>query len=120
MMNRTTGRRMSVREHIQQSITDILSTPMGSRVMRRTYGSLVPDLIDQPDNLLTQTRVFSAVASALMKWEPRVSVQKMNITRDADTPGRATLDIQCKYVGEYSREGGSISLSVPVGGRAAQ
>ncbi|SPX13597.1 Baseplate assembly protein W [Escherichia coli] len=35
-------------EHLKQSVRDILTTPLASRVMRREYGSLVPDLIDEP------------------------------------------------------------------------
>lgn len=38
-MNRETGKALTGIEHIQQSIRDILVTPIGSRVMRRKYGS---------------------------------------------------------------------------------
>uniref|UniRef100_UPI0026076D20 ATPase domain-containing protein n=1 Tax=uncultured Sphingobium sp. TaxID=316087 RepID=UPI0026076D20 len=31
-------------------VRDILTTPIGSRLMRRDYGSLIPELIDQPAN----------------------------------------------------------------------
>ncbi|MCP6182931.1 baseplate assembly protein, partial [Klebsiella pneumoniae] len=47
-MNRTTGERISDVDHISQSIGDILRTPVGSRVMRREYGSLLSQMIDQP------------------------------------------------------------------------
>ncbi|MGL5293614.1 MAG: GPW/gp25 family protein, partial [Aeromonas sp.] len=38
-MNATTGRTISSTDHIIQSVRDILITPVGSRVMRRDYGS---------------------------------------------------------------------------------
>ncbi len=41
-------------EHLKQSVRDILITPLASRVMRREYGSLVPDLIDEPMNNTTR------------------------------------------------------------------
>ena len=88
MMNRTTGQRLDAVAHLRQSIGDILSTPIGSRVMRREYGSLVPALIDKPDNLATQTRFFAAAASALMRWEPRLKVDRMSIARDPERLGR--------------------------------
>ena len=50
MMNRATGRRITAADHLRQSVADIITTPIGSRVMRRDYGSLVPALIDQPHN----------------------------------------------------------------------
>ncbi|HIH7570978.1 TPA: GPW/gp25 family protein, partial [Yersinia enterocolitica] len=39
-MNRHAGQTITDADHISQSIADILITPVGSRVMRRTYGSL--------------------------------------------------------------------------------
>src|SRR2546430_13494571 len=49
-----------------RSVADILSTPIGSRGMRRDYGSLVPALLDQPDNNATQARLRAAGANALV------------------------------------------------------
>ena len=63
-MDRTTGRRITGMNHLQQSIADILTTPLGTRLQRRTYGSLLPSLIDQPDNGPTRLRCYSASASA--------------------------------------------------------
>lgn len=115
MMNRTTGQRLDAVAHLRQSIGDILSTPIGSRVMRREYGSLVPALIDKPDNLATQTRFFAAAASALMRWEPRLKVNRMSIARDPERLGRISLEITGSYVGTFGRESAPLTLSVPLG-----
>ncbi|MGH6997907.1 MAG: GPW/gp25 family protein, partial [Phenylobacterium sp.] len=56
-------------------------TPIGSRVMRRDYGSALFDLIDQPANLLTKLRLSAAIAMALMRWEPRVTLKKIDLQR---------------------------------------
>lgn len=40
-MNRGSGRTVTDLEHIRQSVSDILITPIGSRTMRRSYGSLL-------------------------------------------------------------------------------
>ncbi len=47
-MNAATGRNLTGLDHLHQSIADILSTPIGTRVMRRDYGSRLPELIDAP------------------------------------------------------------------------
>lgn len=117
MMNRSTGERLGAIEHLRQSVGDILSTPIGSRVMRRTYGSLVPALIDQPDNLATQTRVYSAIASALMRWEPRLQIDKITTLRDPQRPGRVDIELTASYVGNFGREAAPITLLVPLGGQ---
>ncbi len=120
MMDRNTGGRLTAMQHLQQSIATILATPIGSRVMRREFGSLVPALIDKPLNADTQTRVFAASASALMRWEPRLRIDKMELQRDAERPGRAHLHITGSYVSSYGRDPAPIALSVPLTGQGAR
>ena len=117
-MNRNTGRAVTGLEHLRQSVADILTTPVGSRVMRRDYGSLVPELIDQPDNETTQVRLFSAVAGALMRWEPRLRLSRVATARDADQPGAVVLTIEGVYLNEYSRAE-QLALSLQIAGRTA-
>ena len=47
-MNVLNGRSLTGLDHLKQSIADILNTPIGSRVMRRDYGSKLFSLIDAP------------------------------------------------------------------------
>ena len=65
--------------HVWQSASDILNTPIGSRVMRRDYGSLVPDLIDGPQNDVTRMQLMSAVVIALATWEPRITLSIVDV-----------------------------------------
>lgn len=98
-MHRATGRRIAGLEHLKQSVADILTTPLGSRLQRRTYGSLLPNLIDQPDNAATRLRCYAAIASALMKWEPRLRVTRVAMA-SGDRPGQAIIDLQGEYLGQ--------------------
>jgi len=82
-MDRTTGKPLAGEAHLRQSVADILTTPIGSRVGRRDYGSLVPRLLDQPYNPSTRLRLFAATAGALAQWEPRIAVQKVSLDRQA-------------------------------------
>lgn len=79
-MNRETGRSIDDIEHIRQSIADILTTPVGTRVMRREYGSQLFDLIDQPQNPANNLRLMAATVMAIMRWEPRVQVREIQIS----------------------------------------
>ena len=94
-MNARTGQAIADDAHLQQSITDVLLTPIGTRVMRRDYGSLLPELIDQPFNGATRMRVFGATAGALMRWEPRIRVMRVDLTH-SDTGGAFVLDIEAR------------------------
>ena len=95
-MNVSTGRDLTGLEHLQQSITDILNTPIGSRVMRRDYGSRLFELIDAPINRNTVIDIVSATAEALMKWEDRLIVSEVNVT--STDIGKISLRITGKYV----------------------
>ena len=56
-MNNLSGKPVADIAHLSQSIADILTTPLGTRLERRTYGSLLPELIDHPDNGTTRVRM---------------------------------------------------------------
>jgi hypothetical protein len=91
-MNRRTGAALSKLEHIAQSIDDILTTRQGTRVERREYGSLLPELVDQPLNPATRLRLYAATAMALMRWEPRISLAQVELVV-GDLSGRAELSL---------------------------
>lgn len=111
-MNRQTGQALTGAAHLRQSVADIITTPIGSRVMRRTYGSLVPALLDQPLNKTLQMRVAAAAASALMRWEPRLLVRKIRL--DYMQPGgHARLHIEAS-VRELGARGRPIEIDMEV------
>ena len=56
-------------------------------------GLPVPALIDQPHNRALAGRVCAAAASALMRWEPRLIVRRIQLRRDTDHASRGTLYI---------------------------
>ena len=101
-----TGKPISGTEHLIQSIGDILSTPIGSRVRRRDYGSLLFELIDAPLNAVTRLRFFAAIAQALGRWEPRLA-----LTRIAVGPGSADGRVEIALEGYRTDQPGANSLT---------
>lgn len=91
-MNAATGRAIEGDAHLRQSIADILTTPIGSRVMRRDYGSLLPELIDQPYNGATRVKLFGAAATSIMRWEPRIRLSRVELSL-GNSPGAFSLDL---------------------------
>lgn len=108
-MNRNTGGTLSTRELIGQAITDILTTRIGTRVMRREYGSLLPELIDEPFNEITRLRVYAATVMAVMRWEPRIRLSHVELL-GADLLGRSTLDLHGSVIDNHE----PLSLSIPL------
>lgn len=78
-LNAHTGAQISDLDHIKQSISKILLTPIGSRVMRRDFGSLIPELIDQPLNGKTHIQLMAAGAMAINAWEPRIDLTSITL-----------------------------------------
>lgn len=103
-INAITGKQMSGIDHLRQSIRDILTTPIGSRVMRRDYGSRLYELVDAPMNRSTLLALYAATAEALATWEPRIAVQQ--VTAAEARPGRVVLSL----VGTYLPDGQSVSI----------
>lgn len=103
-INATTGKRLNGIAHLRQSIRDILTTPIGSRVARRDYGSRLPRLVDAPINKSTILDMMAATAEALARWEPRFKIERVQIVNAA--PGRIELDL----TGQYLPDGKTITL----------
>ena len=115
MTNDQTGRRIGLKEHIAQSIKNILFTRIGSRLMREDYGSLLPELIDMP---MTQTVIalchqaavtafqpqrqallvvialcHQAAVTAIAAWEPRITVRSIHFNPTAAANGQLAITI---------------------------
>src|SRR6185503_10327975 len=95
-INAADGKLLSGIDHLRQSIRDILTTPKGSRVMRRTYGSNLFYLVDAPMNRGTISKIRAETVNALSDQEPRISVTK--VTVDSAAPGQIGLTIEGKYL----------------------
>ncbi len=78
-MSNKNGGYLNDLEHLKQSIVDILTTPIGTRVICRDYGSSLFQLTDQPINRELFPKIYAAVADAIDKWEPRFKVEKITI-----------------------------------------
>lgn len=94
--NAADGTRLAGIEHLRQSLKDILTTPIGTRVMRRDYGSELYRLVDAPLNRGTILRLYAATAKAIRRWEPRFKLTKVRIA--SATAGSVELDLTGNYL----------------------
>ena len=103
-MNRQLGTALNTPDHIRQSVGHILTTPLGSRVMNRAYGSKLFQLTDAPLNASTKLNMIAASFDALAEWEPRIEVKEVHIK--GNESGNATIDIS----GEILANGQPINI----------
>ena len=109
MFSRQTGQPISEIAHIFESIETILTTPIGSRVMRREFGSHLPRLVDEPLNRSTITAIYAATNEAIAIWEPRVRIIQTQMDVEQAKQGIVNLRIILNIDGEIVE--GDISVS---------
>ena len=95
-MHAATGKALDGLAHLRQSVRDILTTPLGSRVMRRSYGSRLFDLVDAPLNSQTLIEIFAATAEALAVWEPRLLIRQVAARQISE--GSIEVDVSAIYL----------------------
>ncbi|MDP9526153.1 GPW/gp25 family protein [Pseudomonas protegens] len=96
-MDRRTGQPLSGIEHVRQSIEDILTTPVGSRRMRPEYGSNLRRYVDLPVTGGWKSAVQAEVARALLRWEPRLKLERVRVV--AVVGGQISFELVGQYLG---------------------
>lgn len=101
-LSNTTGRTADGLAHLRQSVRDILTTPIRSRVMRRDYGSGLADLIDHNITPLTLALIRAATVEALDRWEPRLRVTRVLVEALPEEleDGRVSITVEAVYLPE--------------------
>ncbi|TRX75274.1 GPW/gp25 family protein [Pseudomonas mangiferae] len=92
-MNRINGSALGDLDHLGQSVADILTTPINSRVMRRDYGSHLFELVDAPFNPYTALLAKAAAVMALNRWEPRLKLSRINLAM-GERPGSGVVELE--------------------------
>jgi phage baseplate assembly protein W len=116
-MDAETGRLLTGWEHCLQSIRCILTTRIGERVMRRAFGSLVPEMQDRNANARNILATYAAIADAIARWEPGFRLRSIRLTA-ASAGGAFSFEIGGDFfprghLGDYSqRESVAASIGV--------
>ncbi len=95
-MGRQSGIGINDFDSLRQSVGDILTTPLNTRVMRRSYGSEIHELLDLPLRSGNLLRIYGATADALAKWEPRFLTETV-----AAVQGPTDGSIEISVTGQY-------------------
>lgn len=95
-MNVKTGKPLSGVAHLQQSIRDIITTPIGSRVMRRDYGCGLFELLDSPYSTSMVGDITLVISNALERWEPRFELESVAVQPTG--AGKVSIDIKGLYL----------------------
>jgi len=80
-LDRQSGKLLTGWDHCAQSIGVILTTRIGTRPMRRAFGSAALELQDRNATARNIMAIYAAVAAALRRWEPGFRLRSIRLTR---------------------------------------
>lgn len=121
-VNRFTAEPLTDFDHVRQSIGVIMTTPVGSRVMRREFGSELFDLIDRPMTDRVILAIYAAAVIAVARWEPRYAITGIRLLA-AGADGVLSLEFNGTYfprghLGDFTPAAVNQKIIIPIRGTA--
>jgi len=90
-------------QELEQAIRLILATYPGERPMRPEFRSRLRDYVFRSASIDTAAELAHEVEKALLRWEPRVDVERVNVTVDQDDRSRLYIDLHYSVKGTNDR-----------------
>lgn len=87
------------------SIKQILLTEMGERVMRPDFGTRLRRKIFENVNQGLITEIQKEVLAALVKWEPRIQVQTIDVQQDDNVASLVRITLTFVALGKTATTG---------------
>lgn len=94
---------LSNTDDIKSSLEILLGTKIGERIMQPKYGCNMEELIYNPLNRTLKTYVSELIKTAILYHEPRIDVEKIDISQGDDLSGELLVQIDFKVRATNSR-----------------
>ena len=88
----------TLEQSVRESIRVILSTRRGEQLMRPEFGAGLSEFLHEPNTLTTRRRILDRVQEALVKWEQRIEVDRVEVREVEDAPSQLRVDIAYRLV----------------------
>jgi phage baseplate assembly protein W len=85
---------VSREREIAEAIRLIIGTAPGERPMRPEFGCAIHDFVFAPADATTAGLMAFEVRTSLHRWEPRVTVDDVVVSGDADDPTLLYVDVR--------------------------
>lgn len=80
-------------KNVEQSLHILLMTQLGERVMRSDFGTEAPRLVFSPGSTQYLRLLEKTIEDAVVNWEPRVDLTRVNAEADPAEPFHVTVSI---------------------------
>jgi Bacteriophage baseplate protein W len=99
--------------NVRESIRVILMTEQPERLRAPSFGGSLGRYLFEPNTVATRRSLQDRITKELAQWEPRISVESVNVDADKDDPMAAVATITYKLIATQAVE--RVSLSVTLG-----
>jgi phage baseplate assembly protein W len=90
-------------DNVEQSLTILLQTRVGERVMRGDLGTRIPELLFAPGSLSNLRALEREVENAVARWEPRVELLDVTAEQQFPDDNRVIVSISYRVLRSNSR-----------------
>jgi phage baseplate assembly protein W len=80
-------------DSVRQMIQVILRTRPGEQLMRPEFGGGLDLYLHEPNTIDTRRKIRDLVATALVRWEPRLLLDRVDVDEVADRPAHVRVEI---------------------------
>ncbi|MBC8161780.1 MAG: GPW/gp25 family protein [Roseiflexaceae bacterium] len=101
-------------DNVRECMRIILQTEPGERIERPDFGGGLTTFLFEPNNSSTHERLRMRIVQALVRWEPRISVEQVRVSADPDDLQAAIATVEYRLVATQVRE--QISMTVVLAG----
>lgn len=90
-------------EDIRQSLEILLATRTGERPMQEAFGCNLDDAMFEEVDAALVGRITALISDAIVRHEPRIALNAVDVTRRDDDPGALTIRVDYTVLGTNSR-----------------
>ena len=98
--------------NIRESIRVILMTQFNERLHLPEFGGNLATFLFEPNTVTTRSLIRDQISRALARWEPRITVESVEVEADPNDPQAAIATITYKLITTGARERVSLSVSL--------
>ncbi len=78
---------------VRQAIQIILRTRPGEQLLRRRFGAGLANFLQESNTMTTRRRIHDRVVESLAEWEPRITVDRVDVRELPDRPAHIRVEI---------------------------
>jgi len=87
---------VSLEEDIKESLQILFATTPGDRIFRSDYGCGIRQWVFEEMNLSTKTLIIDSIRQAIVFFEPRIEIEKIDLELTHITEGIIRIDLDYK------------------------